>query len=175
MNFAFYFSSGIALAATLLVVTSRHPVHGLLYLVVSFLAIATVFFVLGAPFVALLEVMVYAGAIMVLFVFMIMMLNLGPHVVTQEKRYLPPGIWVGPALLSGLLLLEMVYVLASGSSPVPERAGAVVDSREVGFALLDKYYLAVEIASMLLLAGLVAAYHLGKRDLPDETLREGLE
>jgi NADH-quinone oxidoreductase subunit J len=167
MNAAFYLASGLALVSTVLVVTSRHPVHALLYLVVSFLAVATVFFILDARFVALLEVMVYAGAIMVLFVYMIMMLNLGPLSVIQETRFLPPGIWIGPAILGGLLLLEMMVVLGEGDPPLPSRTGGV-GPKEVGFVLLDKYYLVVELASMVLLVALVAAYHLGKRDLPDE-------
>ena len=174
MNFAFYLFSGVALLSTVLVVTSRHPVHGLLYLVVSFLAVASVFFVLGAPFVALLEIMVYAGAIMVLFVFMVMMLNLGPPAVIQERKFMPAGIWIGPAILCLILFVEMIVVLASsgGSTTVSTIA---VGPKEVGVALLGKYYLAMEMASMLLLAGMVAAYHLGKRALPDEMTGEGLE
>jgi NADH:ubiquinone oxidoreductase subunit 6 (subunit J) len=63
-----------------------------------------VFYVLGAPFVAALEVIVYAGAIMVLFVFVVMMLNLGAHEVDIEKQWLTPGIWVGPVVLAGILI-----------------------------------------------------------------------
>ena len=75
----------------------RDAVHALLYLIVSLLAVALVFFTLGAPFVAALEVIVYAGAIMVLFVFVVMMLNLGPSAAEQERRWLAPRTWVGPA------------------------------------------------------------------------------
>jgi NADH-quinone oxidoreductase subunit J len=167
MTFAFYLSSAIALFSTAMVITRKHPVHALLYLVVSLLSLAMVFFTLGAELVALLEVMVYAGAIMVLFVFMIMMLNLGPPGLAQEKRYLPPGIWAGPALLCGLLAFEMLYVLFSGGGRAAMPAQGV-GPKAVGFNLLNEYYLGVELASMILLAGLVGAFHLGKRDLPDE-------
>ena len=77
MNLVFYISALVAVIATTMVITRLNAVHALLYLIVSLLSVALIFFVLGAPFVAALEVIVYAGAIMVLFVFVIMMLNLG--------------------------------------------------------------------------------------------------
>jgi len=172
MTLVFYLASFVALVSTALVVISRNPVHSLLYLVVSLLAVAMAFFSLGAHFAALLEVIVYAGAIMVLFVYMIMMLNLGQRAVDQERNVLPAGIWIGPAILAGLLAIELGYVLIRGDvTPVVQ--GNVVGPKEVGIALLDKYYLAVEVGSMLLLAGMVAAFHLGKRDLPDEAAERG--
>ena len=90
-----------------LMLTSLNVVHALLYLIVSLLAVAVVFYVIGAPFVAALEVIIYAGAIMVLFVFVVMMLNLGEHARVLEKSWLTPGIWIGPTVLSGLLLCEV--------------------------------------------------------------------
>ena len=78
MEFAFYFASGIAVVSTLRVITNTNPVHALLYLIISLIAVAMTFFALGAPFAGVLEVIAYAGAIMVLFVFVVMMLNLGP-------------------------------------------------------------------------------------------------
>lgn len=95
MEFAFYFAAGVAVLATLRVITNSNPVHALLYLIISLLAISMTFFSLGAPFAGALEIIVYAGAIMVLFVFVVMMLNLGPAVVEQERKWLTPGIWVG--------------------------------------------------------------------------------
>ena len=84
----FYVAAAIALFATIMVVISTNPVHALLYLVLSLLSVAVIFFVLGAPFAAALEVIVYAGAILVLFVFVVMMLNLGEQVTEQERRWL---------------------------------------------------------------------------------------
>ena len=78
MEFAFYFAAGIAAISTLRVITHTNPMHALLYLIVSLLAVSMCFFSLGAPFAGALEIIVYAGAIMVLFVFVVMMLNLGP-------------------------------------------------------------------------------------------------
>ena len=111
MEFAFYFASGIAVVSTLRVVTGTNPVHALLYLIISLISVAMIFFALGAPFAGALEVIAYAGAIMVLFVFVVMMLNLGPASVAQERGWLTPGIWAGPVLLGALLLAELLYVL----------------------------------------------------------------
>lgn len=159
---AFYLASAVALFATARVITGLNPVHALLNLIVSLLAVAMIFFVLGAPFAGILEIIVYAGAIMVLFVFVVMMLNLGSATVAQERLWLKPGVWIGPALLSLLLLGQMIYLL-SGSELHP--AGVkLVDGKQVGIALFGPYLLVVELASMLLLAALVAAYHLGRHD-----------
>jgi len=162
VQIAFYSAAAIALLATARVITGLNPVHALLNLIVSLLAVAMIFFTLGAPFAGALEVIVYAGAIMVLFVFVVMMLNLGEAVVEQEKRWLKPTVWIGPALLSLILLGELCYVLpGNGLHP----AGQItVDAKQVGIALYGPYLLAVELASMLLLAALVAAYHLGRHD-----------
>jgi NADH-quinone oxidoreductase subunit J len=159
MDIAFYVAAVIAVLATLMVVTRLDAVHALLYLVVSLLAVAVVFFLLGAPFAAALEVVIYAGAIVVLFVFVVMMLNLGREAAAQERRWLKAEIWIGPALLSGLLLLELLLVLWRQ----PALAGqAGVTPVQVGAALFGPYVLAVELASMLLLAALVGAFHLGR-------------
>lgn len=163
MTVIFYIASVVALAATVMVVTRTNVVHALLYLVVSLLSVALVFFVLGAPFAAALEVIIYAGAIMVLFVFVVMLLNLGPASAGQERAWLTPGIWAGPSALALVLLGELVYVLAG-----PASSGAVVDAGRVGLALYGPYLLAVELASILLLGGLVAAYHLGRGALGGE-------
>jgi NADH-quinone oxidoreductase subunit J len=159
---AFYASAAIAILATGGVVTGTNPVHALLNLIVSLLAVAMIFFTLGAPFAGALEVIVYAGAIMVLFVFVVMMLNLGSTTVEQERKWLRPGVWLIPALLSLVLFAELCYALArNGLHP----AGQItVDAKQVGIALYGPYLLAVELASMLLLAALVAAYHLGRHD-----------
>jgi NADH-quinone oxidoreductase subunit J len=141
--------------------TRLNAVHALLYLIVSLLAVAVIFYVLGAAFAAALEVIIYAGAIMVLFVFAVMMLNLGESAARAEKSMLTPGIWIGPGILAAVLAAEFIYVLTHGSAG--NNASAAVDPRRVGIALYGSYLVGVELASMLLLAGLVGAYHLGWR------------
>lgn len=158
----FYIAAAVAILSTVMVITRLNAVHALLYLVVSLLAVALIFFVLGAPFAAALEVIIYAGAIMVLFVFVVMMLNLGEAAAQTERSWLHPGMWIGPAVLSGILLCELIYVLLRGE--VTATAITVIDPKQVGIVLFGPYLLAVELASMLLLAGLVGAWHLGRRE-----------
>ncbi|MCL6092785.1 MAG: NADH-quinone oxidoreductase subunit J [Actinobacteria bacterium] len=161
MQITFYISAAVAVVATLAVITRYNAVHALLYLIVSLLAVALIFFILGAPFIAALEAIIYAGAIMVLFIFVIMILNLGPQAVRQERAWLKPQMWLGPAALALVLMGELVYLLFSGGQS--GQSGAPVGAREVGIALFGPYLIGVELASLLLLAGLVGAYHLGRR------------
>ncbi|MCX6998015.1 MAG: NADH-quinone oxidoreductase subunit J [Kiritimatiellaeota bacterium] len=170
MNAVFYISAAVAVLATALTVTRANAVHALLYLIVALLAIAMIFFILGAPFVAALEVIIYAGAIMVLFLFVVMMLNAGPRALAQERDWLRPAGWIGPAGLALILFVELLAVLirAGGVSA----AAAPLAPREVSLALFGPYLLGVELASMLLLAGLVGVYHLGRHTEPDEGGKE---
>ena len=155
----FYITSAVAIFATVMMVTRLNAVHGLLYLILSLLSVGVIFFLLGAHFAAVLEVIIYAGAIMVLFVFAVMMLNQGQKTIDQERAWLQPGIWIGPSLLAVILFVEMMAVIMLGGNA---ETGHVVNSKQVGVVLYGPYLLAVELASMLLLAGLVGAYHLGK-------------
>jgi NADH-quinone oxidoreductase subunit J len=163
LNVAFYLAGLVAVASTALAITRLNAIHALLYLIVSFLSVALVFFTLGAPFLAALEVIIYAGAIMVLFVFVIMLLNVGGLAIDEERQWLSPAAWIGPAVLAVLLLGELVYVLLQGGNQV---AGAPAAApKEVGVALFGPYVLGVELASILLLAGLVGAHHFGRREV----------
>ena len=158
--FLFYAAATVSLVATTLVITRLDASHALIYLIVSLLAIAVIFYLLGAPFAAALEVVIYAGAIMVLFVFVVMMLNQGRRGVNDEQAFLNPRMWIGPTVLATVLFLEVVYTLA-GNSTVS--AGVVVTPKAIGIALFGPYVLAVELASILLLAALVGAFHFGRR------------
>jgi len=158
----FYIASAVALASAIMVVVNTNPVHALLSLVLSLLSLGVVFFALGAPFAGILEVIVYAGAIMVLFVYVVMMLNLGRATREQEQAWLRPTAWLIPIGLATILLVELVRVLWPHDR-VPMGL-ETIDAKAVGIALYGPYLLAVELASMLLLAGLVAAYHLGRSD-----------
>jgi len=160
MELAFYIAGGVAVLSTILMLTRPHVVHALLYLIVSLLGVAVLFYVLGASFVAALEVIVYAGAIMVLFIFVVMMLNLGARAIEMEKRWLTPGIWVGPVVLACILIIEVLYMVRGSSTSL---ALGGVEPKQVGVALFGPYLIGVELASMLLLAGLVGAYHLSYR------------
>lgn len=173
MEAAFYAASAVAIAATVLTITRNNAIHALLYLIVSLLAVAVVFFTLGAPFVGALEIIIYAGAIMVLFIFVVMMLNLGQRETARERRLQTPGIWTGPAILAGLLLAEVVALMIRGAGP--QTAAGAVSPKQVALALFGQYLIGVELASMLLLAGLVAAYHLGFRKQKQAEVRDAAD
>jgi NADH-quinone oxidoreductase subunit J len=159
MDWLFYVSAAIAIVATIMMVTRVNAVHALLYLIVSLLAVAVVFYVIGAPFVAALEVIIYAGAIMVLFVFVVMLLNLGRRAVETERSFLSAGMWVGPVILAVILVGEVIYLLSGSGIQAP--MATAVSPKVVGLAMYGPYLIGVELASMLLLGGLVGAYHLG--------------
>jgi NADH-quinone oxidoreductase subunit J len=160
MSVFFYGSAIIAILATLMVITRTNIVHALLYFIVSLLAIAVIFYTLGAPFAAALEVIVYAGAIMVMFLFVVMMLNLGQVTQDQEKAWLVPSIWIGPSIMAVPLLIEVLYAI---NLQQEQMAHTVISAKEIGASLFGPYVLAVELASMLLLAGLVGAFHLARK------------
>lgn len=160
MNVLFEIASAVAIISTIGAIAGRHPIHSLLYLVLSFISIAVIFFLYGAPFAGVLEVIIYAGAIMVLFVFAIMMLNLGKATTREEDKNLVRQLWVGPILLSLILLGEILYVVLANGVPVSNLVA--VEPREVGRALFGSYLAAVLLSSLLLVAGLVGAYHLGR-------------
>ncbi|BES71003.1 NADH-quinone oxidoreductase subunit J [Marinobacter nanhaiticus D15-8W] len=161
MELAFYLSGLVAVLATLGVISGTNAVHALLYLIVSLIAVAMVYFALGAPFAGALEIIVYAGAIMVLFVFVVMILNLGEGAAEQERLWLKAGTWFGPSVLALVLLGVLVYSLWQGD------AGRVIEgetltAKAVGTTLFGPWLLVVELAAMLLLAALVTASHVGR-------------
>jgi NADH-quinone oxidoreductase subunit J len=160
MSILFYLSALIAVVSTVMVITRINIVHALLYFIVSLLAVAVIFYTLGAPMAAALEVIVYAGAIMVMFLFVMMMLNMGQPTTEQEKAWLSPNMWIGPTILATILLIELLLGLFTTDATI---AHTMVEAKEIGIALFGPYVLAVELASMLLLAGLVGAYHLARK------------
>src|SRR3546814_13145981 len=114
------------------------------------MAVAVIFFTYGAPFIAALELIVYAGAIMVLMVFVIMMLNLGGESAGEEKKWLRPRVWVFPALLSLVLLAELIWLIYSGTY-VSNKEIKIVNTKEVAMSLYGPYILAVELSALMLL------------------------
>jgi NADH-quinone oxidoreductase subunit J len=162
MNLVFYIAAAVAVVSTTMVILQAQAVHALLYLIVSLLAVALVLFVLGAPLVAAVEVIVYAGAILVLFLFVVMMLNVAPGRHTVGRGWLAPRNWALPTLLVAVLLGQLLFVLSGGG---PTRSpGPAIAPRAVGVTLFAQYLLGVELSALLLLSAMVGAYHLGRRD-----------
>lgn len=169
----FYALAAVAIFASLRVVTLANPVHAILSMIVSLLAISGIFFVLGAPFAGALEIVVYAGAIMVLFVFVIMMLNLGMSNDEREERWLDAGTWAVPTGLTIIIAVVLYALIGLNHTDTAMIGGTTISAKAVGTVLFTKYVMLVEVAALLLLAALVAAYHLGKESSDDEIIGHG--
>jgi NADH-quinone oxidoreductase subunit J len=157
----FYLLSAIILAATAMAITRRQPIHAVLYLIVAFFGTGALFFLLGAPLLAAFVIIVYAGAIMVLVLFVIMLYqrSLGEMELLSEWR---------PAMLLGGIFLAVAGAMVfkdPGSGTVLQ--GAVAEPRDLGHFLFDRYWLAVEVVSILLLVALVAVIQIGKKEAAD--------
>ena len=160
MNTIFIIAASIALISSLMSITNRNAIHALLYLILSLLSISIIFFISGAPFIAALEVIVYAGAIMVLFIFVVMILNIGLE-EEAENKWQKPRMWVLPVILACSLLALLVYAMRQLHSV--DTISVVITPKQVGVSLFTTYLIAVEISAVLLMAGIIGAYHLGKQ------------
>ena len=160
MNLFFYLAAAVALISTIMAISGRNAIHSLLYLILSLLAVSVIFYLLDAPFIAALEVIIYAGAIMVLFIFVTMMLNVGIESKT-EKGWLNTHMWITPSLLASILLID--FILALKNMQFSPSDTKVILPKQIGISLFSTYLLAVEIAAILLMAGVIGAYHLGSQ------------
>ena len=160
MEIAFFVAGAVAIVAPVMAITRLAAVHALLYLVVSLLAVAVVFYTMGAPLIAALEVIIYAGAIVVLFVFVVMMMNFGAQDSETERKWLAGRAWIGPVILSALLLAEVIYLIVR--APESATMSSITTPKQIGLALYGPYLLGVELASMLLLGAVVGTCHLGR-------------
>jgi NADH-quinone oxidoreductase subunit J len=163
----FLIAAAVTLISAMLTVTSHNAVHALLYLVVMMLAIALIFFLLGSSFAAALQIIVYAGAIMVLFIFVTMMLHQGEKSLNAEKQLFELSHSIGAFILSGVLLVELVYVLAAFNHPLAQDDGGyevkVITVKELGIQLYGPYQLLVVISALMLLSALISAIHIARR------------
>ena len=158
----FYILAGVTVIATLFAITEKPPVHAIVYLVTSFFALAVVFYLLAAPLIAMFEVIIYAGAVMVLFMFVIMMLDLG----SPEDAKRPPLLHCLPALvLAGIILISLALVI-SNRSTTPSVAPPMLSIKDFALSLFGKYGVAIEIISMQLLFAVVGVLYLGRRRKP---------
>lgn len=160
MNVFFYIAAIIAIISTVMAISGRNAIHSLLYLILSLLAISVVFYLLDAPFIAALEVIIYAGAIMVLFIFVTMMLNIGLE-KKMEKRWLNPRMWIIPSIFACILFADLILALKNIPPIAVDKH--VILPKQLGISLFTTYLPAVEIAGILLMAGVIGAYHLGSQ------------
>jgi NADH-quinone oxidoreductase subunit J len=154
----FYMLAALILVSTGFAITRRNLVHAVVYLVISFFGSAMLFYLLGAPLLAALEVIIYAGAIMVLFLFIIMMLK----VEASEERYFPFRQWI-PAVGMCFVFIAagLMMIMGDPDSRIPLKS-AVAEPVFFGHYLFQRHWLAIEIVSLLLLVAVVAVLYLGK-------------
>jgi NADH-quinone oxidoreductase subunit J len=163
---AFYTLSAFILGFAVLVITTKDTVHSVLFLVLDFLFVAALYALLEAPFLAVIQVLVYAGGIVVLYLFVVMLVNLKrpPEAHQDPRRRAKLGFG-----LSAAILVELVAIGAYSSTlpaPAPTAALPVTGNTEqVGWLLYTSYLIPFEIASMLLLVAMIGAIILAKREL----------
>ena len=159
----FWFLSVVALFSALMVVTSRNPVHSVLWLIVTFFTISGHYIVLNAQFLAIVNIIVYAGAIMVLFLFVIMLMNLNKETEPQKNRWLK----MAGAIAGGCLLLVMVAALKD--TDIKQQQALVTEGnigliKNLGRELFSTYVVPFEISSILFLSAMVGAVVIGKKE-----------
>ena len=154
--------------ASLLVIAQRNPIYSVLLLIASFGALSGLYVLLDAPFVAVTQIIVYAGAIMVLFLFVVMLLN-APHEETEHDEKIHPLRRPGPmrfgAALAAALVVELLWALTrTGGEPVAFETAAVSSVRALGRVLFTDYAFPFEVTSVLILVAMVGAVVLAKRE-----------
>ncbi len=163
----FYVFGAVAIGASLLVIGQRNPIYSVLLLIASFGALAGLYVLLDAPFVAVIQIIVYAGAIMVLFLFVVMLLN-APREETEYDERVHPLLRPGPMRLGAVLALALVTELAWALSQngVDETAAAgrgVTSVAAIGRSLFSDYAFPFEVTSVLILVAMVGAVVLARR------------
>lgn len=160
---AFYILSALSVASALMVVFSKKPVHSVLYLIFCFFTIAGHYVLLNAQFLAAVHVIVYAGAIMVLFLFVIMLLNLNSEIEPHKT-----AISKFAAVVAGGLLLIILVAVLKGSETIPLNTNATNEIglvKNLGKVLYQKYMLPFEVVSLLFLTAIIGAVMLGKKEI----------
>ena len=170
----FYIFAAVAVVASLLVIAQHNPIYSVLLLIASFGALSGLYVLLDAPFVAVTQIIVYAGAIMVLFLFVVMLLN-APHEETERDEKIFPhrssGAMRFGAVLAAALIVELVWALTKGGGETGAFPGASVSSvRTIGISLFTDYAFPFEVTSVLILVAMVGAVVLARRDT---TVRSG--
>src|SRR4051812_7535387 len=164
---AFYVFAAIAVVASLLVIAQRNPMYSVLLLISSFGALSGLYVLLEAPFVAVIQIIVYAGAIMVLFLFVVMLLN-APHEDTEYDARVHPLLRPGPmrfgAALAVLLIVELGWALGRSGDTGRFPSGAVASVADIGRLLFTEYAFAFEVTSVLILVAMLGAVVLARRD-----------
>ena len=161
-QYIFYFLSFLAILSALMVVVSKNPIHSVLYLVITFFAIAGHYVLLNAQFLAAVHIIVYAGAIMVLFLYVIMMLNLNADVEPHKSKWLK----LAATVAGGTLMIVLVGASKNIADTLPSSGNADIGLvKNLGQTLFNDFALPFEVSSILFLAAMVGAVMLGKKEI----------
>ena len=169
-SFAFYMFAVITVLSGLMVTLSRNPVHSVLWLILAFLSTSGLFVLLGAEFVAMLLVIVYVGAVAVLFLFVVMMLDIDFAALKGELvRYMPLGLLIGVVLLMQVAIGVGVWHVADGAEGLRQAVAPaeIENTRALGLLLYDKYFLLFQLAGLILLVAMIGAILLTLRHRRD--------
>jgi NADH-quinone oxidoreductase subunit J len=169
-SFAFYLFAVITVTAGLMVTLARNPVHSVLWLILAFLSTSGLFVLLGAEFVAMLLVIVYVGAVAVLFLFVVMMLDIDFAALKGELvRYMPLGLLIGVVLLMQVAIGVGVWHVADGAEGLRQAVAPaeIENTRALGLLLYDKYFLLFQLAGLILLVAMIGAILLTLRHRRD--------
>ena len=161
----FYILAAVIIVTTGLAITRRNLVHAVVYLVFSFFGSAMMFYLFGAPLLAVLEVIIYAGAIMILFLFIIMMVKTEAF----EEQLFPTRQWLPVALIGLLYLVIGAVIVSSAPGSGDTLKVALAKPKAFGEYLFQRHWLAIEIVSLLLLVALVGALYLGRKKPAQDT------
>src|SRR5215213_10860046 len=166
----FYLFAGITIASAFMVIASRNPVHSVLFLILAFVNAAGLFLLMGAEFLAMILVIVYVGAVAVLFLFVVMMLDVDFAELRQGfLQYLPVGVLVGVLFLAELLLVVGAWTLGTGvpttiAAPIPAGIG---NTQAIGLVLYTRYIYFFQAAGLILLVAMIGAIVLTLRHKPN--------
>jgi NADH-quinone oxidoreductase subunit J len=169
-SFAFYMFAVITVLSGLLVTLSRNPVHSVLWLILAFLSTSGLFVMLGAEFVAMLLVIVYVGAVAVLFLFVVMMLDIDFAALKGEMaRAMPLGLLIGVVLLMQVAIGVGVWKVADGAEGLRQAVAPaeIENTRALGMLIYDKYFLLFQLAGLILLVAMIGAILLTLRHRKD--------
>ena len=175
--FIFYIFAVTCLTGGLMTVTSRNPVHSVLWLILSFLSAAGLFVLLGAEFVAMLLVIVYVGAVAVLFLFVVMMLDIDFAALKAEMaRYMPLALLIGVVIIMQLVMALGVWNFSDGvSERLASPVGGGNNTAELGALLYDRYFLLFQLSGLILLVAMIGAILLTLRHRKDVKRQDILE
>jgi NADH-quinone oxidoreductase subunit J len=168
----FYLFAAACIASAILVVTARNPVHSVLFLIIAFVNASGLFILLGAEFLAMILIVVYVGAVAVLFLFVVMMLDVDFAELRQGfLNYLPVGFLVGAILLAELLFIVGAWVIGAGvpkaiTAPIPA-ASDISNTQALGLVLYTRYVYFFEAAGVILLIAMIGAIVMTLHHRPD--------